>query len=131
MSRAFNNVTSKYNVYFNANESLKKGIENIEKNIQNDYTRILPIYKSSDPSAAKLVKSDMEFAVIKASKLIEIHSMTVKPKRKKRRTRKYQEFASKEEFNKWIDDSYLLMGKAYFYQHSFFAAIEVFCYFLR
>lgn len=130
-SRAFHNVTSKYNIYFNGNESVKKGIENIEQNIEDDFTRILPIYKSSDPSAAKMVKSDMENAVIKGSKLIEIHSITAKPKRRRNRTRKYQEFASQEEFNKWIDDSYILMGKAYFYQHNFVSAINNFSYVTR
>ena len=99
--------------------------------MENDFTRLLPIYKESDPSAAQMVKSDMDIAVLKCSKLIEIHSITKKPKRKKKRTRKYQEFASKEEFNKWIDDSFLLIGKAYFYQHNFMAAIDNFAYVTR
>jgi len=130
-SRAFHNVTSHYNIYFNASESVKSGAQSIDESIQNDYTRILPIYKESDPSAAQMVKSDMDNAVIKCSKLIEIHSITKKPKRKKKRTRKYQEFASKEEFNNWIDESYLLMGKAYFYQHNFMAAIDNLAYVTR
>ncbi len=130
-SRAFHNVTSKYNVFFNANESVKEGVATIEQRIENDYTRLLPIYKTSDPSAAQMVKSNMDNAIIKSSKLIEIHSITKKPKRKRKRTRKYQEFASQEEFNKWIDDSYLLMGKAYFYQHNFVAAIDRFSYVVR
>ena len=130
-SRAYHNVTSQYNVYFNGNESLKAGIERIETSIEDDFTRLLPVYKESDPSAANLVKSDMDNAVIKASKLIELHSITEKPKRRKRRTRRYQEFASQEEFNPWVDDSYLLMGKAYFYQHNFMAAIDNLSYILR
>ncbi len=130
-SRAFHNVTSHYNIYFNASESVKNGVLNIEQNIENDFTRLLPIYKESDPSAARMVKSDMDYAVVKCSKLVEIHSITKKPKRKKKRTRKYQEFASQEEFNKWIDDSYLLIGQAYFYQHNFMAAIDNFAYITR
>ena len=130
-TRAFHNLTSHYNIYFNAKESVKHGTKSIEENIENDFTRLLPVYKSSEKSAAEMVKSDMETAIIKCSKLIEIHSITKKPKRKKKRTRKYQEFASKEEFNNWIDDSYLLMGKAYFYQHNFMAAIDNFGYVTR
>ena len=130
-SRAFHNVTSQYNIYFNGNESVKSGIQNIEESLDDDFTRILPIYKESNPSAARMVKSDMENAIIKASKLIEIHSITAKPKRQRRRTRKYQEFASKEEFNNWIDDSYILMGKGYFYQHNFLSAINNFSYVVR
>ncbi len=130
-SRAFHNLNSRYNVYFNANESVKKGVLDIEDRIDDDFTRVLPIYKSSSPSAGELVKSEMNTAIIKCSKLIEIHSITKKPKRKRNRTRRYQEFASQEEFNKWVDDSYLLMGKAYFYQHNFFSAIDNFGYVIR
>jgi tetratricopeptide (TPR) repeat protein len=130
-SRTYHNITSHYNIYFNASESVKTGILNIEESIENDFTRLLPIYKASDPSAARMVKSDMEDAIIKCSKLIEIHSIDAKPKPKRRRTRKYVEFASQDEFNKWIDDSYLLMGQAYYYQHNFLAAINNFSYIVR
>jgi tetratricopeptide (TPR) repeat protein len=130
-TRTFHNINSQYNVYFNANESVKQGVSNIEQRIEDDFTRLLPIYKSSNPSAGQMVKSDMDNAIIKCSKLIEIHSITKKPKRKRNRTRKYQEFASQEEFNKWVDDSYLLIGKAYFYQHNFVGAIDNFGYVIR
>ncbi len=131
-SRAFHNVTSHYNVYFNGKESVKSGLEKINQNIDDDYTCILPVYKSSSPSAAKLVKSDMDNAVVKASKLIEVHSITAKPKRKRAGgSRKYQEFASKEEFNDWVDDSYILMGEAYFYEQNYNAAITNFSYVVR
>jgi tetratricopeptide (TPR) repeat protein len=130
-SRVYHNVTSQYNIFFNANESFKSGETKIEENIEDDFTRLLPIYKESDPSAASMVKSDMDNAIIKASKLIEIHSITEKPKRKRRRTRKYQEFASQEEFNPWVDDSYLLMGKAWYYQHNFMSAIDNLSYIQR
>ncbi|NLB92756.1 MAG: tetratricopeptide repeat protein, partial [Bacteroidales bacterium] len=130
-SRTYHKVTSKYNIYFNANESFKAGQKRIETSIEDNFTRILPVYPESDPSAANLVKSDMDNTILRASKLIEIHSITEKPKRRKRRTRRYQEFASQEEFNKWIDDSYLLIGKAYFYQHNFLTAIDNFSYIQR
>jgi len=132
VTRTFHNVTSKYNIYFNANESVKAGLANVNERIEDDFTRILPIYKESDPAVARLVKSDMDNAVVKCSKLIEIHSLTKKPKRKRGGgSRKYQEFASQEEFNKYIDDSYLLMGKAYFYEQNYFAAIDHLSYVVR
>jgi len=130
-SRTFHNVNSHYNVYFNANESVKKGMTTIDNTLDDDFTQLLPIFKSSAPTAGQMVKSDMDVAILKCSKLIEIHSITAKPKRKKNRTRKYIEFASQEEFNKWIDDAYLLMGKAYFYQHNYISAIDNFGFVTR
>ncbi len=101
------------------------------ENIEDDFTRLLPIYKESDPSVGNMVKSDMDNAIVKASKLIEIHSITEKPKRKRRRTRRYQEFASQDEFNPLVDDSYFLMGKAWYYQHNFMLAIDNLSYITR
>ncbi|MCK4745848.1 MAG: tetratricopeptide repeat protein, partial [Bacteroidales bacterium] len=35
-------------------------------------------------------------------------------------------FYEKNEYNKWVDDSYMLMGRAYMYQGEFFLAVETF-----
>lgn len=130
-SRAYHNLTSRYNIYFNGNESLKTGLKRIDQNVEDDYTRILPIYIESYPTAGPAARADMDNAVQKGSKVIANRSITVKPKRRKIRTRSYQEFARREEFNNWVDDSYLLIGKAYFYQHNFVSAIENFSYIIR
>lgn len=112
-------------------ESLKAGIDRIDRKVEDDFTRLLPVYRESYPTAGNAVRADMDNAILKGSKLVQIHSITKKPKRQRLRTRAYREFASKEEFNDWIDDSYLLIGKAYFYQHNFGSAVENFSYILR
>lgn len=130
-SRAYHNMTSHYNVYFNGKESLRAGVEEINNSVDDDYSKILSLYKSSNPSTATVATSDMENAIMKGSKLIQSHSITKKPKRRKNRSAAYTRFVKQEEFNNWIDDAYVLMGKAYFYQHNFSAAIENFSYVVR
>jgi len=131
VSRAYHNLTAHYNVYFNGKESLRTGIEKINKSVEDDYSKVLPLFKSSNPTTAKAATSDMENAIVKGSKLIQSHSITKKPKRRKNRSKAYIRFASKEEFNNWIDDAYILMGKAYFYQHNYASAIANFSYVVR
>jgi tetratricopeptide (TPR) repeat protein len=130
-SRTYHNITSRYNVYFNGRESLKAGLNRIDQNVEDDYTRVLPVFKESYISAGPMAKSDMDNAIIKGSKVVQNRSITAKPKRRRIRTRSYQEFAQREEFNNWVDDSYLLIGQAYFYQHNFSSAIENFSYIIR
>ncbi|MCL1821448.1 MAG: tetratricopeptide repeat protein [Prolixibacteraceae bacterium] len=125
-SRTFHNVTSRYNIYFNGRESIKSGLARIDRSVEEDFTQIIPLYKDSYQSAGNAARSDMENAILKATKLIQTHSITVKPKRRRVRTKRYQDFASREEFNNWIDDSYLVIGQARFYQHNFVSAIENF-----
>jgi outer membrane protein assembly factor BamD (BamD/ComL family) len=131
VSRAYNNVTAHYNVYFNGKESLHAGVAKINNSFEDDYSKVLPLFKSSNPTTATAATSDMDNAVMKGSKLIQTHSITKKPKRRKHRSKSYIKFASQEEFNNWVDDAYILMGKAYFYQHNYMSAIENFNYVVR
>lgn len=131
LSRRYHNLTAHYNVYYNGRESLRKGIEKIDNSVEDDYSKILPLFKSSIPSTGNAAGSDMDNAIMKASKLIQSHSITKKPKRRKHRSQSYIKFASRDEFNDWIDDAYILMGQAYFYKHSYSSAAENFSYVVR
>lgn len=131
MSRAYHNLTAHYNVYFNGKESLQTGVQKINNSVEDDYSKVLPLYKSSHPSTANAATGDMENAIMKGSKLIQSHSITKKPKRRKKRTPSYIRFASQEEFNNWVDDAYVLMGKAYFFKKNYGLAIENLNYVLR
>jgi tetratricopeptide (TPR) repeat protein len=74
----------------------------------------------------------MDKAIKKASKTIKYHSIKTKPKLKKGNiSKKDQEFLAKNEFNKWVDDSYLLMGEAYFMKAEFIPAKQNFEYIIR
>lgn len=131
LSRSYHNVTSRYNIYFNGKESMQAGLERIDQSVEDDYTRLLPIYKTSANGTERLASAEMDNAIMKGSKLIKIHSLTQKPKRRKNRTAAYKNLASKDEYNNWVDDSYILMGKAYFYQKKYPQAIDNFDYVLR
>jgi len=124
-------MTAHYNVFFNGKESLRTGVDKINNSVEDDYSKVLPLFKSNNPATASVAKSNMENAILKGSKLIKSHSITKKPKRRKNRTKSYIRFASREEFNNWVDDAYVLMGKAYFYEHNFASAIENFSYVTR
>jgi hypothetical protein len=113
VSRQYHNTTAKYNGYFNGNESIKSGVKKIHKNYIDDYTTILPLYKIGDLAKAKKTHSYMDKAIKKGSIVIQRHSMKIKGK----------------EYCKWIDDNYLLVGKAYFYKGEFDEAIKTFTIF--
>jgi len=114
MSRFYHNLTSNYNIYFNASEAYKNGINRIKDSYKDDYTVIIPVFEFSDENAARAGIGDMDRAIQKTSKLISLHSITAKPEidNNKNISEKEQEFYDRKEYNDWIDDSYLLMGKA-------------------
>lgn len=129
VTRNFHELTSHYNVYFNGNEAYTTALENALKEIGDDYTKILPIYIENQPQVQKKVSGDMDYAVEKATKLIKYHSITVPPENKKKKKKNRQ--SAKSEYNKWIDDAYILMGKAYLAKGDFIHANGTFSTILR
>lgn len=125
-SRFYHNTTAYFNIYFNGNESFKKGINTIRE-APEDYTQLIPIYKAERKDMQSSVSTDMDNAIKKAVKMIKMHSITVKPKRKipKKGKRAYKltdkekAFYAKTEYNKYVDDAYLLIGKAHYYKGDF------------
>lgn len=121
LSRFYHNLTSNYNIYFNGKEAYRNGVERIKESYKDDYASLLPIFEYSDEDAARSATGDMERAINKASKLISLHSMTASPEmdNNKPLTDKEQEFYDRKEYNDWVDDSYLLMGKAQLLKHDY------------
>lgn len=127
MTRSFHNLTSHYNIYFNGNEALKSYMLRVDE-IPEDYTSILPVFKESMPEAREVTGSDMLTAVEKGQKLIKYHSMTKPPKKKKSGKRRKP---VKREYNNWVDDAYILMGKSYLYSGDYIQAENVFSQVIR
>lgn len=127
LSRNYHNLTSHYNIYFNGKESYERGLEKARTSVHNDYTGILDLFLFEDASVHSAVNSDMKRAIDKATKVITFHSITAKPMVKEGdQSAKDKAFYDKKEYNKWVDDSYMLMGRSYMYQGEFFLAAETF-----
>ena len=126
-TRNFHNLTSHYNIYFNGYESYKSGLIRAEAAIVDNYTKILPLFYYENEAIRQGISPQMQRAIDKASKVATFHSITAKPKVKKgKQNEKDQAFYEKNEYNKWMDDCYLLIGMSYMHQGEFFLASESF-----
>jgi len=129
--RFYHNTTAYFNIYFNGNEGFKTGLKTIKETSEN-YTQLLPIFKNEREDIQSAISGDMDIAIKKSVKMIKMHSITVKPKRKEPKkgkrgyklTKKQKEFYSKSEYNKYVDDAYLLMGKAHYYKGDYNGALR-------
>lgn len=129
-TRFYHNMTARYNIYFNGYENFKEGVAKVSSNNRDDYGEVLRVFEYSDPATPSYCSSDMERAIQKASKLISLKSMTAKPEidDKNDISEKERELLDRKEYNDWVDDSYLLIGKARFYKHEFKEAAALFEY---
>jgi len=127
LTRSYHNLTAHYNVYFNGNESFKKGIKKLNNGLQDDYLELLSIFPPVGKVGESPVSADMDKAIKKGTKLITFHSITVKPNYKKGlKTERQKAFYNKKEYNNWVDDAYLLIGKSHFNNYNMNMAEETF-----
>lgn len=129
-TRFYHSLTSRYNIYFNAKESFIAGKQKVEQAYKDDYSELLNLFEYSIPAMAQVCSADMDRAIQKASKVISLKSMTAKPEIKKNAvlTEKDEEFMNRREYNKWVEKSYLLMGKARTYKQDYELAKATFSY---
>lgn len=112
-SRAYHNLTAYYNYYYNAYDSYKTGIKRAETGYQYNYTLPLPMLLVGDDQVSGSVSGDMDRTINKCTALINRHSITIKPQRKKGLiTGKDKDFYNQTEFVKWARESWLLVGQA-------------------
>lgn len=132
-SRAYHNVTLKYNIFFNANEAYKRGINRINSSNSDNFNEIIPLFVDSKEEYAGSAGGEMDKVIQKSAKGIKIHSITKKPEKKSggSMSKREREFYDKKEFNNWIDDCYVLMGKSFFIKRDYVQARHNFDYLVR
>jgi len=101
--RVYHNLTTHYNIYWNGNESFKSGRNALKESAVDNYNTILSVYNFGTPDEARKTYSSMDRAIEKAGVAIPRHSLYFKD----------------VEYNKWIDDCYMLIGKAQFYKQDY------------
>ena len=118
MNRNSHALSTKYNILYNGGIGLDKGLLAIQANNQDNFWKRLPIEKmqfdENFSEGSKTKNPDFEKAETKATKAIQKHSMNIGG-----RERNYQ-----------IDEAYLMLGKARYYDQRFIPALDAFNYIL-
>lgn len=104
-SKAYHNLTAHYNGYYYALEEVTKIEQTIQKSNVDDYNRILKLFASFDSALAKSYAKGAEEAIKMASLSIQRHPNS-----------------------NWVDDAYILVGKARLYTLEWGNAIQTFKY---
>ena len=118
LSRNFHAVTAEYNTLYNGYLALEQGRNSLNESYQDNYWEILPIERMEVfeeitlPGQSK--NDNFERAEEKAIKAVQMHGMNIKGK----------------EHNPQMDEAYLLLGKARYFDQRFVPALEAFNYIL-
>lgn len=114
--RTYHNTTTRFNGLFYAKESMREAQIKLTEEHEEDWDKILPLFIMGSEEAQATIFPEMERIIEKTQKVIAKHNMEP-PKRQKKDLKR-------PELNKWMDDSYLLLGQAYYYKSEEFRAEE-------
>ena len=128
-SRNWQAFTTRYNVYYNGSEHYKEQLKSMESEYEDDYTRLVLMHPAEAKGNTKLPqpKGDFKRTIEKMQKAIQLHSIKKKPK-KKGNSAKDKEFRKRDEFNPFLHNAWLMMGKAQFLNGDFTGAASTFFY---
>ncbi|MDG1014131.1 MAG: hypothetical protein P8O09_02855, partial [Flavobacteriaceae bacterium] len=118
INRSWHSLNTKYNILYNGNIALEEGLITANSIYSDNYWDVLPVERLQLNSDAfltqKATNPNFERAEEKAIKAIQVHGMNIRGKEK----------------NPQIDDSYIILGKARYYDCRFIPALEAFNYIL-
>ncbi|MEO6639457.1 MAG: tetratricopeptide repeat protein [Ginsengibacter sp.] len=101
--RFVQNTVSHYNYYFNANNKINEVIERARLSSKDDYAKLLPFYSYSLTGTAAQ-STELDSVIYKATAGILLHDLR----------------------SNWVDNLYLLIGKAYYLRQDFDSAAMTF-----
>ncbi|WP_321519945.1 tetratricopeptide repeat protein [uncultured Bacteroides sp.] len=131
-SRFYHSFTTRYNVYFNGNQAYKQGVEAIESGNKDSYLEMIPLYPIENKKTIGLGSTDFDRAIEKSQKAIKLHSIKKKPVRKPgKKTPKQKRWLAQKEYNPFLHNAWMLMGKAQFNKGQFLEAASTFSYIAR
>ena len=106
LKQKYHDTTSEFNGYFNADVIMDETFASLDEQHVDNYNKLLPIYPYSETDNPKAYASEMDRAIEKVTIVALNHEPSV-----------------------WVDDCYVLMGKAQFIKQDYETAEETFQYF--
>ena len=132
-SRFYQAFVTRFNVYHNGHEAYKEGLDAQERSHKDNYMEVIPLFGISKESTRSAGGSSFDKAIEKSQKAIKLHSIKQKPKKKEGRelTEADKIWYAKKEYNPFLHNAWMLMGKAQFQKGEFLEAASTFSYITR
>lgn len=132
-TRAYHELTTRYNIYFNAEEAYNEILKDRSNDMHTDYAELLPFYPALSETEKLTPGGPFDPVIEKTEKAIREHSITAKPRRdpSKAQSQEYRQWLRQEEFNPFLKNVWLLRGKAFLQNGDYNEALSVFSGMLR
>lgn len=131
-SRKYTAFITRYNIYFNGDEHYKKTIGELESKYEDDFTRTTLFMHPAEAYAdekAPQPSGDFKRSIEKAQKAIQVRSIKKRPARKAGKSSpEYKKWLKREEYNPFLHNAWLMMGRSQYMGGDFLGAAATFFY---
>lgn len=132
LSRNYQAFITRYNIYYNGDEHYKITMKDLENAYVDDYSRLLFVHPTDARGVEGVTQPQGDFtrSIEKAQKAIQLRSIKKKPARKagKSSDPKYKEWMRREEYNPFLHNAWMMLGKSQFNNGDFLGAASTFYY---
>ena len=130
-SRKYQAFITRYNIYYNGDTHFKETLKEMEGKYEDDYSQLLYMHPTEARINTKAPQPNGNFdrSIEKAQKAIQLRSITKRPKKKSgKQAAKYKEWLKREEYNPFLHNAWMMMGRSQFYNGDFLGAASTFFY---
>ncbi len=134
--RQYTAFITRYNVYYNGDTHFKETLDDMEDKYEDDYSsRLLfmhPVEAKGDETAPQPT-GDFTRSIEKAQKAIQLRSIKHRPAKKpgKSRDEAYKAWMKRDEYNPFLHNAWMLMGRSQYFNGDFLGAASTFFYISR
>ncbi len=129
-TRWWKSFKARYNTYFNGHQAYLEGMHAKIEGNKDNYTNVIPLLMVGNKTSQNIGSSNFETTIEKCEKTIKLYSIKTKPeaKRGRRMTAEEKAFRNRKEFNPFLKNAWILMGKAQMEKGEFIEAASTFSY---
>lgn len=127
-ARAYHELTTRYNIYHNAEKTYNRLIDDQLEISSIDWFNLLSVHPDNFNREKNRPGGMFDGVIEKTAKSIIEHSISSKPQRNpsKAQSEEYRQWLKQEEFNPFLKNSWLLMGKAFVQNGDYSEALSIF-----
>lgn len=134
-TRKYQAFITRYNIYYNGDTHYKETLKEMEYGYQDDYSSLLLIHPAVARGNSKAPQPSGNFdrSIEKAQKAIQLRSIKKKPKKQpgKSSDPAYKEWMKRDEYNPFLHNAWLMMGRSQYLNGDFLGAASTFFYISR
>lgn len=131
-ARQYTAFITKYNIYYNGDRHYDETLAEMERSYEDDYTARLLMHPAEAHANEKLPQPSGDFnrSIEKAQKAIQLRSITKKPQKKRGKSNDdaYKAWMKREEYNPFLHNAWMMMGRSQYMNGDFAGAASTFFY---